>query len=765
MTALVPAAPRRLPALARSVGDPHSARLLSLLAARDAAPPVAYSRRSDLRLPMWARSGVETQLRTYGTEPTLYACVSHIATAVSQVQWKLYRRSLSGADEDRVEVTSHAALDLWSCPNSRFTPTTQELVETTEQHLELTGMAYWVVGSVGDLPLSLWPVRPDRIEPVPVAGRFRDGWIYRDPDGRDVHFGDDEVIALRFPDPVDPFHGLGPVRALLTDLDAARFQAEWTRNFFVNSAQPGGILETEHNLSDDEFDELRARWNEQHSGVSNAHRVAILEAGLKWVPRAYSMKDMEFTALRSVADERIMLAFGLSKVLLGQTESVNRATAQTAEYIFAKYRLTPRLERIKQVLNGRLLPRFPDGDQLEFDFESPVDGDVELEARARESLASTAKIYHELGFEPASIARALGLPEMDLTAASGGDGTASLSPREQAEMVQKIYLGVGTVVTWQEARAVLVQAGMPLDLTEPQPAPPPAVGVPSAGVIEARARALPACSHVHGVVPVRPRNADDPPDLDPSDLPDLESLRERLDAILDRLVGDWAELEDGVKASLVAAVLGIAADGSVADLEGLAVDPDQLAAAAELLADAMTEMAAVAGEDMAAELAAEGFDVDPVEPDSKVVRDVAGVVAGLVTARLVGGAVSAAMRANSPSASPSEVAGAVEEHLAGLSTETPRQQLTGALVGSMNEARLETAAQGGPLVAFYANEIMDRATCQSCLSVNGKWLGNMDELDQVRELYPGGAFGGFIGCEGRERCRGTVTAKRRPGRR
>lgn len=728
-TALVPSR-SRLPA-ARSVGDPHSARLLSMMAARGhQVAPVAYTRENELRIPTFLRTSGEAQLKAFGAEPTLFACVSRLATAVSQVKWNLYRKAPSGREEDRTEVTRHAALDLWRQPNQKFTPSTQQLVEVTEQHLDLTGQGYWFIGTDSRdpdaTPLSLWPVRPDKVEPIPSAEHFRDGWIYRDPDGREIPFADHEVIPLRFTDPSDPYHGLGPLRSLLVDLDAARFQAEWTRNFFVNSAQPGGILQTEHTLSDPEFDELRARWNEQHTGVSNAHRVAILEAGLSWVPRSYSMKEMEFTALRSVADDRIMLAFGLSKVLLGQTENVNRATAATAEYIFAKYSLVPRLERIKQVLNSRLLPRFYRRGMevdLEFDYESPVDGDVELEARERDSKVAAVVALIGAGADPAEAMAAYELPEL----------------------------------TWREAPAV----------QPPAVSPGESVGVPSAGVIEARARALPSasCGHGHhGRVPVRPRNADDPPDLDPSELPDLAGLRDRLDDILDVLVAEWGVLEDAMKASLVAAVLAIAGDGSVADLDGLAIDPDQLDEAAELLADAMEEMAAAGAEDMAAELAVEGEDVEPVEGDRSVVRDVALVVAGLVTARLVGGAVSSAMRANSKSASAREVAGAVEEHLAGLSKDGPRQQLTGALVGSMNEARLETAAQAGPLVAFYGNEVLDLNTCSACRRVDGKWLGNMDELDQVRELYPGGAFGGFIDCEGRERCRGSVSVKRRPGR-
>jgi phage portal protein BeeE len=71
---------------------------------------------------------------------------------------------------------------------------------------------------------------------------------------------------------LDPYRGLSPVLSILPDLDTSRYAAEWSRAFFINSAQPGGIIEVPQPLSDPDFDQLRDRWNEQHKGVGNAHR-------------------------------------------------------------------------------------------------------------------------------------------------------------------------------------------------------------------------------------------------------------------------------------------------------------------------------------------------------------------------------------------------------------------------------------------------------------------------------------------------------------
>jgi HK97 family phage portal protein len=201
---------------------------------------------------------------------------------------------------------------------------------------------------------------------------------------------------------------------MLTDIDSANFAAEWSRNFFLNSAEPGGIIEVDQRMSDDEFDELRDRWNEQHRGVAAAHRVAILEQG-KWVDRKYTMRDMEFSELRNVPREMIREAFHVPKSMLGTAEDVNRANAEAGETQFARWTTTPRLEAIKQALNHQLLPKFGGtGTAVLFDYEDPTPEDAESRNAERDSQTSAFKTLIEAGVDPVSAAETVGLPPMEM---------------------------------------------------------------------------------------------------------------------------------------------------------------------------------------------------------------------------------------------------------------------------------------------------------------------------------------------------------------
>lgn len=365
------------------------------------------------------RHDARAQMQAMGTVSTLFGIVDKTSNAVAQVDWKLYRkrtdmrrRYAADTEDTRIEVTAHAALDLINKPNDFYHR--QEFFETSQQHMDLTGETWWVVerDSRFNIPLGLWPVRPDRMLPVPHPEKYLSGYIYLGPEGERVPLDLNQVIFSRHPNPLDPYRGLGPVQSIMVDLDSTRYSAQWNRNFFANSAEPGGLIEVATELNDKQFRRLRDQWNEQHRGVSNAHRVALLEGGAKWVDRSYSMRDMQFAELRGVSREVILEAFGMPEFAIGRIKDVNRATADASMVWFAQQITKPRLERFKQALNYDLLPMFDADPNLEFDYCDPTPIDRDADNNERTSKAQAFMYLVNAGADPTEAAQAVGLPPM-----------------------------------------------------------------------------------------------------------------------------------------------------------------------------------------------------------------------------------------------------------------------------------------------------------------------------------------------------------------
>jgi HK97 family phage portal protein len=669
-----------------------------------------------------ARADLIGQLDTMATNGTVFGIVDRIAQAIAATEWKLYRKAASGNDEDRQQVTRHAALDLVTKPNPFYSRAT--FFEASSQHADLTGETWWIIArnpKVRNIPLELWPVRPDRMTPVPDPTKFLAGYIYTSPDGEKVPLELDEVIFTRRPNPSDPYRGLGPVQAILTDVHSARYASEWNKNFFLNSAEPGGIIQVDKRLSDGEFDELTMRWNEQHRGVARAHRVAVLEQG-EWIDRKYTQRDMEFTALRGVTRDSLMEAFGFPKAMLGITEDVNRANADAGEVMFARWLIKPRLERWRDTLNGMLLPLYGDtGRDLEFDFDNPVPEDASLENAERESKATAAKTYVDAGFTGDSVKEALDLPE---------------------------------ALVWEKpAPPPAPIAPVPGEPAGPEPAP-----VPEPPMDAWSTQVAGLLGHQHplrnAALPGTPPEGWPEHDPDTVDAVNLGPVQAAWEKALAALLATWRSSVIGqwIDALVEAVRRALRGEG---DLATLSVDTTE---AAQRLSQAMQDLAQTAAGHAVKEAQAQDVELQPAWPSQADLDAVARTIAAFEGQRYAQSAGREATRVSWPGVDVDEVADHIRVHLEGLSDATSEAALGEALTSAQNQARRQTFRHG-PVGALYASEQMDKNTCEPCREIHGRWICNTDDLAPLFKLYP---MSGYVDCLGTWRCRGTVVGVWRP---
>jgi len=678
-----------------------------------AAPPVPYSApgRYGGASSLLGATGDETYMRAYGTNGTVFAIVSLLASTVAQPEWRLYRKPArdgrvryttgdQGSDQ-RIEVLQHHALDVWNEPNDFMTGF--EFREIFMQHLELTGKGIWLIGRDprATFPMSMWPVRPDRMTPLPSAEKFLGGWVYSGPSGEKVPLEANEVIQIRYPNPLDVYGGLGPVQSVLVDIDAARYAAEWNRGYFRNSATPGGVITVPNHLNDTEWDEFNDRWRESHQGVNRAHRVAILEYGAQWVATESSLKDMDFAGLRNVSRDVLREAWGLHKSMLGNADDVNRANAETAEQVFGRWKALPRLDRIRMVGNARFLPLFgTTGQGVELDYVNPLPDDREADNQELVAKATAAQLLLELDiFDPHDVLEICGLPDI--------------------KTVEK-----------------LAQPPPPQ-----QPQPPP--GAPTPDPAEGEQ----VENRIRPAITVRSAT--------PSGMPehDLSAVDRQWQTATDQTAAQYQrQIAPAQRQQAVDAVRNAVAAGNLAALGALVLNH---AAAAELITAAMVALAATAAAQAAKEAQAQGADVQPVPPSSSQLRDVAEVTAALMAAELAVAAARHALHAYGPDKAAQQVADEVEAFLKELSDTGPRGHIAAALTVAQNKARAETIT-AGPECEIYATEQMDRNTCRPCKEINGHLIGSSTQPEiqaLIEAYYPGG---GYVGCLGGERCRGTV---------
>ena len=304
----------------------------------------------------------------------VYASVNAKAREVMNIDWRLFE--VDG--EDHVEKTEHELLDLLDSVNDNMTGL--ELKYLISACLDLTGNAYLYLEGVkndNDKPKALHLLPPDKVTPLIDRRSFPFqlvGYKMRlENSTTDMNFKPYEIVHLRLPNASNFFEGLSPVAAGAEYIDNDNYAMEFNRKFFINGARPAGFLKSEL-VSETQVEVLKLSFANLHEGVDNMNRIAVLPKGVEWQSAGSSPKDMDFKNLSEDMRNRILAMFGVSRTILGTAESdTNRATAETADYVFSKRVIKPHMTLICSFLNERLVPRY--GDNLYITFIDPVPED------------------------------------------------------------------------------------------------------------------------------------------------------------------------------------------------------------------------------------------------------------------------------------------------------------------------------------------------------------------------------------------------------
>lgn len=329
----------------------------------------------------------------------VYACIRAIAEEIANMELRLFEIKKDGTEE---EIYDNELLALVGSVNP--TQTGYELLYNTAAHLELVGNAYWYLEGVkkeNDKPTAIYILNPRYVkterEKFPnIIKQYK----YTE-NNQNLIFEPYQILHFKYPDPNDPYEGIGTVQSIAQWIDADNYATEFNRRYFLNGARIGGFLESESAYTPEQMDYLRKSFEAIYKGVDNAYKVAALPKGTKYTAGGENQKDMDFVNLQTMMRDKILSGFRVPRTALGITDDVNRANAEATNYIFALRTIKPKMQLIVSYLNEFLVPRY--GDNLYLDFVSPVPEDVltKLEERkaalALKPYMSVNEVREELG--------------------------------------------------------------------------------------------------------------------------------------------------------------------------------------------------------------------------------------------------------------------------------------------------------------------------------------------------------------------------------
>ena len=250
----------------------------------------------------------------------VYACVRILAEAVASLPIHIYERTSNG----REKKFEHP---LYFLLHDEPNPEMSSFVfrETLMTHLLIWGNAYiQIIRDKSGQVISLYPLLPDKMS----VHRDENGKLYykyQRQTEENPNFKDKGSVILKQEDVLhipglgfDGLIGYSPIALAKNAIGMTLATENYGASFFKNGANPGGVLEHPGILKDPK--RVRDSWNAVYNGVTNAHKVAVLEEGMKYTQIGIPPEEAQFLQTRKFQINEIARLYRIPPHMIGDLE-------------------------------------------------------------------------------------------------------------------------------------------------------------------------------------------------------------------------------------------------------------------------------------------------------------------------------------------------------------------------------------------------------------------------------------------------------------
>lgn len=301
-------------------------------------------------------SGKSVNERTAMQTTAVYACVRILAEAVASLPLHVYEYQDDGGKK---LVHDHPLYYLLHDePNPEMTSFVFR--ETLMSHLLIWGNAYaQIIRDGAGRVLGLYPLLPDKMD-VQRDDKGNIYYVYSRNSDENPMFKEYGDIRLKAEDVLhipglgfDGLIGYSPIAMAKNAVGMTLACEEYGASFFANGANPGGVLEHPGVLKDPS--KVRESWNSVYRGVNNAHKIAVLEEGMKYQQIGIPPEEAQFLETRKFQINEIARLYRIPPHMVGDLDKSSFSNIEQQSLEFVKYTLDPWVIRWEQSLQRSLL--------------------------------------------------------------------------------------------------------------------------------------------------------------------------------------------------------------------------------------------------------------------------------------------------------------------------------------------------------------------------------------------------------------------------
>ncbi|MCY0919615.1 MULTISPECIES: phage portal protein [unclassified Streptomyces] len=301
-------------------------------------------------------SGIRVDEDTAMTYAPLFAGVRVLAEDLAGLPLHLYERL---APRGKKRARTHPLYTLLhDQPNEMMTSV--QLRETLQGHAITrgNGIAQVVTHKKTGVIEEIWPLRPDRLRVCVKrtnTGAFERLYQYRDDvNGIKATLFADEVLHIAGLG-YDGIRGYSVIEHAANAIGLGLATEHYGAKYFSNGAAPGGALSHPGNLSPEARKRMAADWENIHSGIDRAHRVAILEEGVSWTQVGIANDNAQFLETRKLQVTEMARWLRLPSHKIQDLERATFSNIEQQQLDYVTSALNIWLVRWEQAITSQLL--------------------------------------------------------------------------------------------------------------------------------------------------------------------------------------------------------------------------------------------------------------------------------------------------------------------------------------------------------------------------------------------------------------------------
>ncbi|MBB5709431.1 phage portal protein [Sphingomonas xinjiangensis] len=281
-------------------------------------------------------------------------CARVIAEGLAQVPCKVYKEDGAGSP---VEAKDHPLYFLLNRKPNDW-QTSFEFREQIGLHLALRFNAYIYKNKVNGRVAELYALQPNAVE-VKQHDDLTITYLVTFKSGRRVEIPADDIWHIKGPS-LDGITGLNAVQLACKTIGLAQATETFGSKLFENGARPGGMLTTRpgaQQLTQEQRNEIKKLWAEQHSGATNAHKTIMLPFDLEFTPVHSTANEAQWIENRKFLIEEICRFFRVQPIMVMQSGATSYASVEQLFLNHLMHTLMPWYERFEQSAEVSLLTR------------------------------------------------------------------------------------------------------------------------------------------------------------------------------------------------------------------------------------------------------------------------------------------------------------------------------------------------------------------------------------------------------------------------